>query len=353
MVTTNVNENRNFYVWTDDIHGEWSEPITVEQGGIDPSLYFENDKAYFMSNGEDDNGVGGITQCEINIETGEKLTKSICIWKGAGGRYLESPHLYKVKSTYYLMAAEGGTEYGHMIVYAKSKGIFGPFVNAPDNPILTNRNLGGYQIQGCGHGDLVSDPQGNWGMVHLAVLQIDRWQMHHITGREVYLVPVTFDSNGWFTAGDNGTCRAEMETDRISDSIVQKRLQGTSMNFRNTLPGREWIYLRNPEEQNYRLSQEAYELKGTGVTLDDNARPLTFIGIRQQEMQAEISCTVECNGQEAGITLYMDNDQHYDFAVRDAGKEYEIIKRLNIGDAKYVQKSVRVAKESLDRKSVV
>ena len=29
---------------TDDIHGEWSEPVYVQQGGIDPSLYFENGK---------------------------------------------------------------------------------------------------------------------------------------------------------------------------------------------------------------------------------------------------------------------------------------------------------------------
>ena len=56
MVTTNSTTQENFYVYTDDIYGEWSEPITVEQGGIDPSLYFEDGRAYFMSNGTDDNG---------------------------------------------------------------------------------------------------------------------------------------------------------------------------------------------------------------------------------------------------------------------------------------------------------
>ena len=74
-----------------------------------------------MSNGEDDEGNHGVTQCEIDIETGKKLTPSKTIWTGAGGRFLESPHLYKIKGEYYLMAAEGGTEYGHMIVYAKGK----------------------------------------------------------------------------------------------------------------------------------------------------------------------------------------------------------------------------------------
>ena len=91
------------------------------KGGIDPSLYFENSKAYFMSNGEDDEGNHGVTHVRNRYRNREKLTPSKTIWTGAGGRFLESPHLYKIKGEYYLMAAEGGTEYGHMIVYAKGK----------------------------------------------------------------------------------------------------------------------------------------------------------------------------------------------------------------------------------------
>ena len=64
MVTTNDTTHQNFYVYTDDIYGEWSDPVYVDQGGIDPSLFFENGKAYFMSNGSDDNGIGGVVQCE-------------------------------------------------------------------------------------------------------------------------------------------------------------------------------------------------------------------------------------------------------------------------------------------------
>lgn len=91
MVTTNDTTHENFYVWTDDIYGEWSDPITIDQGGIDPSLLFDNGHVYFISNGADDMGVGGVTQCEIDIATGRKLSPSRCIWQGTGGRYLESP----------------------------------------------------------------------------------------------------------------------------------------------------------------------------------------------------------------------------------------------------------------------
>lgn len=101
-----------------------------------------------MSNGKDDNGTYGIVQCEIDIETGGKLSASRSIWQGTGGRYLESPHMYKINGRYYLMAAEGGTEYGHMVTYARGDSISGPFEAYPHNPVLTNRNLGGYELQG-------------------------------------------------------------------------------------------------------------------------------------------------------------------------------------------------------------
>lgn len=163
MVTTNDTTHQNFYVWTDDIYGEWSEPIYVDQGGIDPDLYFEDEKTLFMSNGVDDQGVGGIVQCEIEIETGRKLTLGRTIWNGTGGRYLESPHLYKMNGYYYLLAAEGGTEYGHMVTYARGISSSGPFEAYEHNPVLTNRNLGGYELQGVGHGDLVQDDRGTGG----------------------------------------------------------------------------------------------------------------------------------------------------------------------------------------------
>ena len=108
MVTTNDTYHKNFYVYTDNIYGEWSEPVFVEQDGIDPSLFFEDGKTYFMSNGSDpaDNN-GCIFQCEIDVATGKKLTESKPVWKGSGGRYLESPHLYHFGEWYYIMAAEG------------------------------------------------------------------------------------------------------------------------------------------------------------------------------------------------------------------------------------------------------
>lgn len=40
VITTNVTGKGSFYVTTKDPFGEWSEPVWVDQGGIDPSLFF-------------------------------------------------------------------------------------------------------------------------------------------------------------------------------------------------------------------------------------------------------------------------------------------------------------------------
>ncbi|KQN98926.1 glycoside hydrolase family 43 protein [Paenibacillus sp. Leaf72] len=334
MTTTNDTTRQNFYVWTDDIYDEWSEPIYVEQGGIDPDLYFEDGKAFFMSNGKDDNGIGGIVQCEIDIETGSKLSPSRSIWQGTGGRYLESPHLYKINGRYYLMAAEGGTEYGHMVIYARGESTSGPFEAYPNNPVLTNRNKGGYELQGVGHGDLVQDNEGNWWMLHLGFRQIGQWLTYHHLGREVFLTPVAFDEDGWFTAGHNGTTLTSFDTDRNWGPVIQQEKK--LYTFENTDWNLDWCYLRHPIAANYLLEPDKATLKGTAVTLDIPASP-TFIGIRQRDFNAVISCDVSLTHGEAGITLYMDENHHYDLAIRKAETGYIVIERLNIGDIKSIE----------------
>lgn len=86
MITTNVGNGGNFMVTAKDPRGPWSEPIQLQQQGIDPSLYFENGKCYMVSNPDNT-----ITLCEIDPKTGRQLTPSKGIWQGTGNRYPEGP----------------------------------------------------------------------------------------------------------------------------------------------------------------------------------------------------------------------------------------------------------------------
>lgn len=340
MVTTNDTTHQNFYVWTDDIYGEWSEPVYVDQGGIDPSLYFEDGRVYFMSNGADDNGEGGVVQCEIDIATGRKLSPSRCIWKGSGGRYLESPHLYRINGTYYLMAAEGGTEYGHMITCARSSSVWGPFEGDPHNPVLTNRNKAPYIIQGIGHGDLIQDKFGEWHVLSLGFRQQHIWRPFHHLGREVFLTPVRFGEDGWFTCGNDGTTDEYYE---IQGSFEQKPQR--EFTFANTRWDVEWCFLRHPHMENYELSSDCAVLHGTDVTLDDVGSP-TFVAMRQRDFHMEMKCSVRIDGGRGGLTVLITENEHYDIFLEQGENGVNAVLMLNIGGIKHRQASVPVTENS-------
>ena len=138
MITTNVDGGGNFYVTAKDPPGPWSEPIWVrDQGGIDPSLFFDDDgTVYLTTNGGAPGGKGprGIYQSRDRPRDRPAARAPRHVWPGTGGRYPEGPHLYKIRGRYYLMISEGGTEYGHMMTIARSDSPWGPFEACPATP---------------------------------------------------------------------------------------------------------------------------------------------------------------------------------------------------------------------------
>ena len=70
MITTNVYGGGNFYVTANDPAGPWSEPAWLDNVGIDPSLFFDDDgKVYYTRHVG--GGDGYIGQCEIDIKSGK------------------------------------------------------------------------------------------------------------------------------------------------------------------------------------------------------------------------------------------------------------------------------------------
>jgi len=341
MVTNNNSFGKNFYISTDDIRGEWSEPIFVDQEGIDPSLLFDDGHVYFTSNGTH-NGKGCVMQCEIDIKTGEKLSPTQPIWGGSGGRYLESPHLYHIGDYYYLMVAEGGTEYGHMITYARSKAPFGPFESYKSNPVLTNRNLGGNEsfIQGIGHGDLIKDSNGDYYILCLGFRQNGIWSPFHHLGREVFIAPAFFDSEGWFCAGSDGHVDEWMN---LNIETSSQKTDKYDVSFDSvTLDDLRWEYIRDYIPSNYSFKEKTLELTGTSVSLDEADNP-TFVGIRQSEFNTDLRVNITTDAYEAGVTFYMDESQHYDIYVTNSDDGAYAQLRLRIGDAVCVKNSVKLS----------
>lgn len=331
MVTTNMTGGGNFYVWTDDPAGEWSEPIWVAQKGIDPSLLFDNGKVYFTSNGTGWAPVRGAYQCEIDVATGKQLTESKFLWPGTGGSYPEAPHLYRIGAWYYLTLAEGGTAECHMVTIARSRDPYGPFEPCPHNPILTHRSLMN-DIQSTGHGDLFEDHHGNWWIVFLGY-RYGEYSWHHL-GRETYLAPVEW-IDGWPVVNRGERVLCTMEVDRPMTPHPWPATHERD-DFDSVTLAPCWNYLRNPDSALYSLTEcpGSLRLSCGNPTLDDLDSP-AFVGRRQEHLECQVSTLIDftptSENEEAGLTVLADNLHHCELAVTLIGGKRCVIVRRRIG----------------------
>lgn len=340
MITTNVTHKGNFIVHTQDPKAGWSKPAWVDQGGIDPSLLFDDDgKVYFTSTGMDENGRSCIYQCEVDPFTGEKKTESVKITYGCGGRYAEGPHLYKWFGKYYLMLAEGGTEYGHMETMMRSDNPYGPFEACPHNPILTHRDDMRDQIYCTGHADIVEDHNGNWWLVCLAVrpcCQDSSRVMMHNLGRETFLSPVTWTEDGWPIVGDHGLISPVMDGPLPGETPNKVNVDFSDDFDTKELPLR-YNFLRNPHMENYvRIPDEKrMVLKGSSVTLDEWDSP-TWIGIRQKDFCTQTTAVVSLEnpmqGARAGISAYYSDSYHYEIYLKKEGESIYVCLGKHVHD---------------------
>ncbi len=330
MVTTLMGGGGNFYVWADDPAGEWSDPVWLEQGGIDPSLFFEDDgRVYLTGTGEPP----GIYQTEVDLKTGKNLKESVMIWRGMGGRYPEGPHLYKVGDYYYLMISEGGTEYAHRVTLARSKSAWGPFEPCPHNPIFTHMNLPNLALQATGHADLVQDHAGRWWMVCLANRPSRDFPAHHL-GRETILVPAAWDDAGWLVVNEGNPAELTMQAETLP-------LQPTNGfpeldDFDQPTLGLMWNFIRTPHTAFWSLIARHgwLRLTGNGHTLDEVACP-AFVGRRQQHLHCEARALVDYEPQSAadsaGMTVYQNEEHHYEIFIGQEDQQRYIGVRQRIG----------------------
>ena len=341
MITTNVGGKGNFMVTARDPRGPWSEPIWLKQGGIDPSLYFENGNCYMVSNPDNT-----IMLCQINPKTGQQLTPSKTLWQGTGGRYPEGPHLYKKDGWYYLLISEGGTELAHRLTIARSKKIDGPYEANPQNPLLTHCSMAGQSspIQGTGHGDFVQAPDDSWWVVFLAYRQFGG-AYHHL-GRETFLAPVAWKEGEWPVINGGQPVDTLMITPRpysaTSAPLASPRHIRTT--FDKPL-GPEWVYIQNPDSSMYSYVKDRLRLKAGLSQLTENQRP-TFVGRRQESpvfsAETRLDFNQSLSGDEAGLTVYQANDGHADFCLTQGKEEMSLSLKMTLKSVTFVKKSVSI-----------
>lgn len=340
MITTNVGNGGNFMVTAKDPRGPWSEPLWLEQQGIDPSLWFENGKCYMVSNPDNT-----ITLCQIDPKTGKQLTPSKALWQGTGGRYPEGPHIYKKDGWYYLLISEGGTELAHRLTIARSRRIEGPYEANPANPLLTHCSMAGQgsQIQGTGHGDFVQGPDGRWWIVFLAYRNFGG-SYHHL-GRETFLAPVEWKPGQWPVVNGGQPVDTLMQV-RLSAATPLAQTTQQPRHIRTTFEsgklGPEWVYIQNPDSSKYRYVDGKLRLIASANNLSKNDVP-TFVGRRQESAVFTAETKVEffesMTKDEAGISLYQIHDGHVDFCIAQGKENPTVCLNVRVKSIDYVKKT--------------
>lgn len=303
--------NHNYLIYTDDINGEWSDPIYLNSTGFDPSLFHDKDGKKYLVNMK--NGFKGILLQEYD-EAQKCLVGEIKnIFPGTEAGYTEGPHIYNINAYYYLIVAEGGTGYGHCVTMARSKNIFGPYEVDPENPMLTSRDDENDYLQKSGHADIVCTKDNEWYMVHLCARPIEGEKIS-ILGRETAIQKVYWNDEGWLRLSTN-------------DKKVQRYVKGPNIpehlfptpiekdDFDNEILHVRYSSPRMPLGENADLTARKGYLRLFGQESMNSHHHVSLLATRQTSIHAKAELSIDFNPkyeeQLAGITYMYDTMNFY------------------------------------------
>jgi beta-xylosidase len=307
----------------------WSIPFVWEapERTIDPDLFFDDDGKTYLT-------WSGIGQQTIDLARGE-LSEIKSIWNGSSGTFTEGPHIYKKDGYYYLLAAEGGTQLGHMATIARSENIDGPYESNPANPILTNTNTTKL-FQTVGHADLFQDAKGEWWGVALSTRSGPEYKAFPM-GREASLFPVTWRKGEWPFASQ---VRGEMSgwpLPAFDRDVPGEGAFVTDNDIIDFAPGTDlplhFMHFRYPAEGAFTISPSDHpntlqivpstaNLTGVQSSSDPDLNGqsgLGFVGHRQTDslftFSVDLTFRPKKAGYEAGATMFFTQWQHIDVGV--------------------------------------
>lgn len=356
MITTQfAGDIGNMVVKTKDPFEGWSEVHKLDFGGIDPSLFFDDDgKAYVIHNDAPDRGKElyeghrVIKIWEYDLEKDQVIpgTDQIIVDGGVDITrepiWIEAPHIYKREGTYYLMCAEGGTGDWHSEVIFTSDNPKGPYIPANNNPILSQRYLHPdreNKVDWAGHADLVEGPDGKYYGVFLAIRPNEENRVN--TGRETFILPV--DWSGKYPVFENGLIPFEpklkmprgVENKAGKDGFFPNGNFTFHDNFQSAALDYRWIGVRGPREDFVKASSKGITITPFEVNLKEVA-PTSTLFHRQQHNNFTATTSIEYKPRSekdlAGMVCYQSERFYYLFGITKKGdQDYLLLERTERG----------------------
>lgn len=152
--------------------------------------------------------------------------------------------------------------------------------------------------------------------------------------------PVEWNKDSWPVVNDNNPVDLNMNVKTLPQVVYPVKAERTV--FTDKKLGPEWIYIQNPDIDNYKLSSGKLCLKATENDLVGSKSP-TFVDCRQESINFMSGTSFLFNSKsgavEAGLTVYQNTDAHYDFFVSKSAGHNVLQARYCIKDMKYVDSS--------------
>ncbi|MCS0582239.1 glycoside hydrolase family 43 protein [Massilia pinisoli] len=339
IVCTN---RKNFVITARDPAGPWSDPVTFEFDGIDPSLFWDEDgKAYIVNNGAPQGGALYPGHRAIWLQEFDPATRTMTgprrqIIDGGADLstrpfWTEAPHLYRKGGYYYLIDAQGGTGEQHAEVVFRSRAITGPYENYAGNPILTQRDLPdnrAHAVGTAGHAEFVQTPDGQWWSVFLATRNYGP-DLYNI-GRETFLLPVTW-KDGWPVILERGKpVPFVVERPGLPREPRPAQPQSGDYAYADDFTGRKlglgWMSVRIPAAAPYTLDHGSLVLKAGEGGIGDIHHVPAFVGRKQAHAIATVSTalryTPDSDGDRAGLVAMQSDDAYLFLGVqREQGRD--------------------------------
>jgi xylan 1,4-beta-xylosidase len=330
ITCTNIDHLGNFVVTAKNAAGPWSNPIPLPNArGIDPSLFFDDNKAYIVYNSDaPDNkplysGHRTIRMYEfdpVNIKTigNEVLLVNGGVDISKKPVWIEGPHIYKRNNYYYLMAAEGGTSVNHSEVVLRSRSVDGPYIPYEHNPILTQRDLDPNRknsVTSTGHADLIKGPDGNTYAVFLGVRPYEG--DYYNTGRETFMAPVKWQDD-WpiINPGQEEvqyTYNVGFATKPIKNTAPLNGNFSERLDFKQGVP-QSLLFLRTLDTTWFKTGKAGLTVNLKAETCMGRDNP-AFIGRRQQHLicsaTTKLTFAAASENEKAGITAFADEFHFY------------------------------------------
>lgn len=360
VITTVVGGSGNILVTAPSPTGPWSDPVPLSIGGIDPSMFFDDDGSVYVTHnagppGEPQyDGHRALWIQEYDPEAQELVGPHELLVNGGVDIseepiWIEAPHIFKVDGTYYLIAAEGGTGPNHSEVVFRSDSVRGPYESYHGNPILTQRHLDPNRpnpVGTAGHADFVRTPEGDWWAVFLATRPYENGLFN--TGRETFLMPVDWTNDGWpVIAEGSETVPYVHEAPNLSQSEPSSIPTSGNFTVRTDFEADSlapyWNFIRTPQETWHELEDGHLTIEPRSALIGGLGQP-SFVGRRQQHTHATATTALQFvpgeSGQKVGLAAFQNREYYYLLSVtRSDGQPVVQLEKAAGGSASVIASS--------------